>query len=236
MRNEVVERLLALNQAFYDEFAAEFTESRRRPPPGFARLLPELPRPCRRLLDVGCGDGRLGRFLQAEGAIESYVGVDFSAELLAEAQLSTAGAFRRRDLSRPGCLDRLGRFEAIACLAALQHIPGRANRLRLLAEMCDHLAPDGRLLLSTWQFLDSPRQRRKLLSWAELGLTPSDVEENDYLLSWRRGGYGRRYVCLIDAAETAALAAETGLTIVGQFRSDGKEGDLSLYSILVSIV
>jgi len=232
MRDEVIEQLLALNQAFYNRLAGPFARSREAPPPGFHRLLAQLPQPCPHLLDVGCGEGRFGRFLQAHQAIEAYTGVDFSAGLLGRAARRVAGRFVRRDLSRPGCLDGLGDFEAIACLAALQHIPGRANRRRLLREMKAHLEPHGRIFLSTWQFLDSPRQRRKVVGWPQVGLAADDVEPNDYLLTWQRGGFGLRYVCLIDAAETAALAGESGLRILNQFRSDGREGDLNLYTVL----
>lgn len=232
MKNEVVERLLALNRDFYGGLAGPFARSREAPSPGFDRLLEELPQACARLLDVGCGEGRFGRFLQAHQAIESYTGVDFSAELLAWAESRLPGRFVQRDLSRRGCLDGLGDFDVIACLAALQHIPGRANRLDLLREIKAHLAPGGRIFLSTWQFLDSPRQRRKVVEWERIGLAAADVEPNDYLLTWQRGGSGLRYVCLIDAAETAALAQESSLAVLNQFRSDGREGNLNLYTVL----
>lgn len=234
MKNEVVQKLLALNQAFYDSLADSFAQSRAQPQPGFYRLLDELPQPCPGLLDVGCGNGRLGHFFLERGVIQSYTGVDFSRELLQKAQASVPGVYFQRDMSWPDCLAGLGRFEAVACLAAMQHIPGRTNRLRLLQEMKAHLVSDGRILLANWQFIDSSRQRRKVRPWAEVGIDPEEVEANDYLLTWQRGGFAYRYVCYIDAVETAALAADAGLRMVNQFRSDGKEGDLSLYSVLAA--
>ncbi|MCA9962203.1 MAG: hypothetical protein KC443_24375, partial [Anaerolineales bacterium] len=58
------------------------------------------------------------------------------------------------------------------------------------------------------------------------------VEPGDYLLTWQRSGFGLRYACHIDAGQTARLAADAELRIVHQFRSDGKEGNLSLYTVL----
>ncbi|MCB9008449.1 MAG: class I SAM-dependent methyltransferase [Ardenticatenaceae bacterium] len=232
MREEVVQQLLALNREFYDAQADSFAGSRVTPQPGFARLLPHLPDPCPRFLDVGCGNGRFAQFLQSQNRIGGFVGVDFSEELLARAALIATGAFYQRDLLQPGCLANLGQFAAISCLAVLHHLPGKANRLRLLQEIKEHLLENGRLLISNWQFMDSPRQRRKVQDWAEIGLSAADVEPNDYLLAWQRGGFALRYACHIDAAETAELAQAAGFAIVEQFRSDGKEGNLSLYTVL----
>lgn len=232
MDSEVVSRLRALNRVFYEKLAAPFAQTRSRPQPGFFLLLDYLPRPCPRLLDVGCGEGRFGRFMREHVALEEYVGVDFSPRLLARARDAVDGRFFVRDLSRPGSLEGLGAFSAAACLAVLQHIPGRENRVCLLREVADHLSPEGRLFTSTWQFLGSERQRRKIAPWEAADLSPDQVEDHDYLLTWRRDGFGLRYVAFIDSAAMATLAQEAGLAVVEQFRSDGREGDLNLYTIL----
>jgi tRNA (uracil-5-)-methyltransferase TRM9 len=235
MEERVIQQLITLNQTFYKEQAYSFAESRSRPQPGFAQLLQWLPQPCDYLLDVGCGEGRLGRYLVARRAIKWYTGVDFSADLLAVAESITMGSFYQRDISKTGWVYGLGHYQAIACLAVLQHIPGRQNRTNLLAEMARVLIPDGRLFLSTWQFLDSERQQRKVMDWSAVGLSPDDVEPNDYLLTWQRDGFGLRYVRFIDADEVAQLAESSGLKVVGHFRADGKEGNLGLYSVLEHI-
>lgn len=232
MKDEVAARLVALNRDFYRELADPFAESRLTPQPGFARLLAYMPAEGARALDVGCGNGRFGHFLLQSRPMQ-YTGVDFSSELLAKAQdLLPAAQFWQRDMGRAGSLHGLGPFDVVACLAAMQHIPGYANRLRLLREMAGKMEENGRLFLSNWQFMDSERQRRKVRDWSEIGLTDADVEPGDYLLTWQRSGFGLRYAAQIDAAETSRLADEAELRIIGQFRSDGKEGDLSLYTIL----
>lgn len=234
MQPQIRQQLLALNHAFYSRLALPFARSRSRPQPGWSRLLAYLPQPCATFLDVGCGDGRFGRFLLERRRIGRYNGVDFSPELLALARRTTEGDFYERELSAPASLAGLGCYAGVACLSTLQHVPGRRQRLELLREMVEHLLPGGRLLLANWQFLGNARQRRKVVAWPAVGLTAADVEENDYLVSWQREGAGLRYVCLIDAAETAALARESGMVLVDQFRSDGREGDLNLYTILAS--
>lgn len=230
MDETLARRLVALNEAFYARFAAPFAASRAGAQPGFTRLLPYVPAGRARLLDVGCGDGRFGRFLDAQGLDIDYVGVDFSAGLLGAA--TGPGRFLRRDLSRAGSLDDLGQFAFVVCLATLQHIPGQDNRARLLVEMAACLLPGGYVALANWQFTASDRQRRKIRPWAEAGIDATAVEVGDYLLSWQRGGYGLRYVALLDEAETQRLAGAAGLRVVEQFHSDGREGNLNLYTVL----
>ncbi|MGB3713397.1 MAG: class I SAM-dependent methyltransferase [Candidatus Promineifilaceae bacterium] len=230
--DDVVQKLLTINRGFYDQFASEFAESRQQPQPGFHRLGGMLPKPCRSLLDVGCGNGPLGRFLLREGFIQAYTGVDSSSELLDIAKQTVAGDFWLRELSEAGCLTDLGKYDALCCLATLQHVPGRSNRDRLLKEFAEHLNEGSLIFLSTWQFLDSHRQTRKIIDWSAVSLNQEDVESNDFLLTWKRGGYALRYVAYIDAAEITSLADSAGLQVVSQYRSDGREGDLNLYSVL----
>jgi len=232
MKDETAARLLKINRAFYAQFAAPFANSRSTPQPGFVNLLENLPAPCQQVLDVGCGNGRFGRYLQSEHFALRYSGVDFTEELLALAARDVKGNYYRRDISQPGFLGGIGKFDLIVCLATMQHIPGRVNRNDMLREMRNHLKEDGRIFLSNWQFLESSRQRRKIRDWADVNLSEEDVEKGDYLLSWQREGSGLRYVCAIDAEETAVLVRHSGLRQIAQFRSDGREGNLNLYTVL----
>ncbi|MDX1614821.1 MAG: class I SAM-dependent methyltransferase [Candidatus Promineifilaceae bacterium] len=233
MDDAVFERLLAINKAFYARFSQPFLESRRRPQPGFHRLLDFLPKACQRLLDVGCADGRLGRFLLGNRAITSYVGIDFSRPLLQAADKDERMRFVERDLANSDSFAELGRFDAATCLATLQHIPRWSHRIQLLTAIGDCVRPGGSIIASTWQFRDYERQRRKIVDWARVGLNASDVENDDYLLTWRRAGLGYRYVRFINLEEMGSLARSSGLQLLTHFRSDGREGDLNLYAVMV---
>ena len=61
MKDDTARRLLAINRSFYQRHAADFARTRRQAWAGWQRLLPLL-RGRARLLDVGCGNGRFGRF------------------------------------------------------------------------------------------------------------------------------------------------------------------------------
>jgi tRNA (uracil-5-)-methyltransferase TRM9 len=232
MLPEMVQKLLDINKQFYAEFAEAFAETRSAPQPGFSKLLNYLPKPCYEVVDVGCGNGRFGLFLSRNLPDFSYTGIDFTVPFLDMASASLGGKFITRDISQAGFLEGQGQYDLAVCLATLQHIPGRPNRLAVLREMAAHLTKNGRLFLSNWQFVQSDRQKRKILDWSEVGIKPKDVDPGDYLLSWHRNGRGRRYVHLLDQQETAWLAKHAGLMTVGEYHDDGKEGDLNLYTIL----
>ncbi len=238
MQPTTVETLLRLNRAFYDRFAAEFAASRAPNQPGWRRLLAYLPARGR-LLDVGCGSGRLASLLVQAGRPLAYVGVDSSPHLLAIARNAAASLpipadFVEADVAEPGWTARLpaGGFEAVTALAVLHHIPGWQGRRALLAQLGGLLAEDGVLALSTWQFLNEARLRRKVMPWSAAGLTPEQVETGDYLLDWQRGGVGLRYCHFMDEAELHALAEQAGLLLQATFLDDGRNKNLNLFAVL----
>ena len=239
MRADVVAQLLAINRQFYEQFATSFHTSRLQPAYGFFQLLRHLPAHPLTVLDVGCGNGRWGHFLHQHGRVASYIGIDNSPsymdkgrEWVSIQQNPHLFRFRQGEMAHPDFLADLPTFQLVACLSALHHVPTRQRRYAVVRELAAHLDEAGQLVLGSWQFMDSPRQRRKILDWRTVGLSEQDVEKGDYLMRWQRGGWGQRYVALIDESETAALAAAANLRVIHQFRDDGREGNLNLYTIL----
>lgn len=238
MKDSTAHRLLDLNQKFYDQFAAPWNRSRSIPMHGFVEALPYFPAGQLTVLDVGCGNGRFSEFMSQNGRLKSYLGIDFSSGLLEQAaahfgNLPELVQFQQVDLRTTGFLAPFGNFDLITIHAVLHHIPQKKRRMAIIQELANHLNKGGMLMTSTWQFLNNERQRRKIVNWNTIGLNAEDVEESDYLLTWNRGGIGYRYCCMVDEAQTADLATHAGLKIIHQFREDGKERNLSLYSLMI---
>ncbi len=246
MRPEVVDALLALNRAFYATVAADFDVTRQSVPGGMLQVLASAPavNPLH-VLDVGCGNGRLlqalARAIPPEQAI-AYWGVEADAGLLAIAQAACAASIRCAARALPGdiLLADFGladgalpdRFEVVACFAVLHHIPSAPLRVQALRNLAGRLAPNGRLLLSTWQFLQSERLRSRIAPWKAIGLRDADVERGDALLPWDQGAHALRYAHAITLEELTAIATAAGLTIESTFFADGHEGNLNLYAAL----
>jgi tRNA (uracil-5-)-methyltransferase TRM9 len=133
------------------------------------------------------------------------------------------------EIATPPMVARNDTFDIVFSFATLHHIPSREIRLDILKTVHGFLAGGGRFIHSSWQFLNSPRLRGRVQKWSEIGITESDVDENDYLLDWRSGGTGLRYVHHFSEGELAELADASGFEIVKMFYSDGKEGNLAIY-------
>lgn len=233
MRTFVARRLLRINARFYQQFGAEFAASRSALQPGMLRALPALTG-CAAVLDVGCGNGRFGGALPAP---VRYVGVDSSAALLGCAAQRAHASFLQLDLMDPAWVLRVRRrFPAIVCFAVLHHVPGARRRLRLLRQLHGLLQPGGVCVLSVWQFAHVPRLRRKICDWQQAGVTAAQVDAQDYLLDWQRGGSGLRYAHQFSLAELAQLCARAGFEVRQTYRSDGATGDMGLYVILRAVV
>jgi 2-polyprenyl-3-methyl-5-hydroxy-6-metoxy-1,4-benzoquinol methylase len=231
--------LNALNRSFYRDSAERFAETRSAPWLGWRELLPLLRRhENARVLDVGCGNGRLARFLAAElGAPFLYCGIDASAPLLARAADAIAGLPGARLLNADVVLDpALGalhgeRFDCVAVFGLLHHVPGEARRRALVAALAERIEPGGILALAFWDFAREPRFAAKIVGEypPELG----QLEPGDVLLRWGPASSpALRYCHHTDEAEEARLLAGLPLQDLRSFASDGRNGRLNRYRVL----
>ncbi len=234
MNPTTLSRLLDLNRQFYQTFARQFSATRQRLQPGVVQIL-RLVKTTDDLLDLGCGNGELARHLSRNGHQGSYTGVDFSPILLEQAAIGLPDNFHfiQADISTAGWDIFLAgkRYAIILAFAVLHHLPGVELRQRVLRKIRSRLAPGGSLLHSEWQFLNSPRLASRVQPWEAVGLSQEDVEPGDYLLDWRQGGTGLRYVHHFSEEELAELAEACGFTIVESFLSDGENHRLGLYQV-----
>jgi SAM-dependent methyltransferase len=109
-----------------------------------------------RVLDVGCGSGRIGEFVLEAGA-SHYVGVDFSAPMI---DMSRARLARFADRTQLIVDDFLtapldGPFEVILAVGLFDYLPEPHRFSRRMFELC---APGGCVVGSfpTWSLLKGP--------------------------------------------------------------------------------
>jgi SAM-dependent methyltransferase len=235
VNSDIVRRLVDLNRAFYQTFAAPFAATRVRVQPGARRLLGRVG-PQSAVADLGCGDGNAARWLGSHGHRGRYLGLDLSPALLSIAlatEYPFPAEFHSVDFLAEGWNRAMPEesFDFALAFAVLHHIPGEPGRAAFLAACRRLLIPGSTLFLSNWQFLRSHKLRSRIVQWAEIGISESDADPGDYLLDWRQGGRGLRYVHIVDREERLRLAAKVGFEETECFESDGEGGRLADYAV-----
>jgi SAM-dependent methyltransferase len=234
MHADTAHRLALLNAAFYEQHGLAFAETRPRLNPGVRKVLGRIA-PGARVLDVGCGDGKPGRWLAEHST--TYLGLDASASMIARARALTGEregvAFAQVDVLAEGwAAPYTNGFGWVLALAVLHHVPGAIGRARFVRALAACCQPGGRVAISCWRPSRSPRLLGRVAAWGEIGLTADDVDPGDLLMAWERAGQrGWRYVHDLDPLVLRALAEQVGLTLRGRFMADGHSGDLADYAI-----
>lgn len=115
---------------------------------GEARLVDAMAPRGARILDAGCGPGRVGGRLAALG--HDVVGVDIDPELIAAAERDHPGPvwltrdLAELDLAADGIAER---FDVVVSAGNVMTFLGPATRRQVLVRLMAHLAPDGRLVV-----------------------------------------------------------------------------------------
>lgn len=251
MKPETAKKILDINREFYQTFAGQFSATRQRLQPGVQKILRTIPSNGS-IIDIGCGNGEIWHTLKQLNFKGSYLGLDFSSNLLetalrdeadyalagsgSEAALlfasnSEKGIFLQADLSSDDwdAWIPAQSFEIVFCFAVLHHIPANYLRQKILTKIHRLLKSDGYFYHSNWQFLNSPKLSARIQSWQTVEIDETDLDPGDYLLDWKAGGYGLRYAHQYSEGELTDLARQCRFHITGSFYSDGESGNLGLY-------
>ena len=238
MDDASIKHLNEINRRFYEITASNFDQTRQVAWPGWEKLRPYLS-DVSSVLDVGCGNGRFGLFVDdtVDHAVQ-YHGIDNNAALLTYAEDALTdhkqlnATLTQHDIVEAS-LDDFCCYDLVVLFGVIHHVPGMDNRRAFMRRLADCVADDGLLVFASWRFYEYERFQQRVVAWddydAQEALT---IEEDDYLLDWRRGERALRYCHYVNDAEQQLLIAASGLTHVETYRADGFTGDVNCYSVL----
>lgn len=236
MNSTIAKQLIELNRKFYDQFGDSFSATRQRLQPGVKKILDSIQEDDS-VLDLGCGNGHFLHEIYQRNHKAALLGVDFSLPLLRNAESTPGVEFREIDLTKLSSFsDQLmvnGQWSIVTLFATLHHIPSNEIRLDILKTVKKIVKPDGKFILSNWQFLNSEKLKARIQPWSRVGLSDNDIDKGDYLLDWKSGGEGLRYAHHYSAEELLGLAEQAGFNVEAEFLSDGENGRLGLYQFWV---
>ncbi len=250
MDQEVINKLINLNKEFYNLVSASFDETRNFYWDGWIKVLPYflsmsecVSEP--KVLDLGCGNGRFCSFLTNKIPNfdpKNYIGLDFDNFLLEKARIANPKAsFVKVDILDFDSLAKLfsnRTFNLIVVYGFMHHIPSFQKRVHFLNLLRNFLAPNGKISFSTWEFILKPHFwsrtifLKKPIPWETIGLKESQIEKNDYLLSWSNKNKGIRYCHYISKREVKKLCQKSGLRILETYKSNCKGDKANRYFIV----
>jgi tRNA (cmo5U34)-methyltransferase len=182
---------------------------------GEAALVELLPASPRRVLDLGCGDGRLiGLVLEARPDVEEIVGVDNSPPMLERARWSFGTDARvvvqTGDLREPLAVS--GPFDLVTSGFAIHHVPDDRKR-SLYTEVRALLAPGG--TFTNLEVVASPTPELQATFETAIGRPGGDPEDRlapvETQLMWMRDAGLVQVDCMWKWRGFALLAGQAPL-------------------------
>jgi SAM-dependent methyltransferase len=186
MDRQTQKNLLNLVKRNYEEIAVDFDTTRKK------YLWPELIKltePVKngdKILDVGCGNGRLIEAFKNKKI--SYLGVDNSEKLIEAAKNNYQISNIKFLLGDILGLDKFpeNNFDHIFCIAVFHHLPGENLKLDALRQMKNKLKPGGKIIITVWNFWSKEKFRRLILKHGLLKLLgKNNFDFGDILFDWK---------------------------------------------------
>lgn len=252
--------LRQLNNRFYSEQAESFSSTRHAGWAGWEQCLnaveasvcsdgagqqdPSATTPvC--VLDVACGNMRFAKYYEEffpERAFR-YVGLD-SCEGLADLALQDGLEYCYVDALQ-GLLDgeplceKAEPADLVACFGFMHHVPGLENRKAMIRQLIECAKPQGHVIISLWQFLNSNEMADRARITTNLGITELSIdakqlESDDFLLGWQNRPGAYRYCHHFPDGEVLELVQSVSdiATCITSFSADGRTGNLNRYVVL----
>lgn len=145
-----MDKILKKTQEDYNIIADKFRETRKKI--SWIDLQPffKMVKPKSKVLDVGCGTGRLYDRLKDKKI--DYLGIDYVNVFLDQARKDYPKAkFLEIDISKVKDWKKIkGKYDVILCVAVLHHFPTFKKQKFVLKEIRKRLKKDGILILTVW--------------------------------------------------------------------------------------
>ena len=240
MNHQTEKELLNIVKQNYSAIAADFNETRKKYLwPEIAKLLQDV-KVGSSLLDVGCGNGRLVEALKDSNI--NYLGIDSCPELIKLAQNNyqtpsddinkdtnpatttpnsspnsqlPTSSFLVGDILELSKIPELN-FDCVACIAVLHHLPGRQLQLDALKQLKNKVAPNGRIIITTWNLWQQKKFLRKIIKFYLLRLLKKNkMDFGDILFDWQGKDkiFSQRYYHAFTSWQLKSLAHGAGLKI-----------------------
>ena len=162
----------------YNSIAEEFSASRVFPWEELQVFIPYL-QDNFKVLDLGCGNGRLLKVLQESGKKFDYLGLDFAENLIAEARKQFPDfSFQTADMESLKLEPES--FDMIFLIASFHHLDTKKKRKEVLKNIYQALKPGGLLFMTNWDLRQKKYLKNFFNQWWKKRAW------NDCFISWQK--------------------------------------------------
>ncbi|MBU1131819.1 class I SAM-dependent methyltransferase [Patescibacteria group bacterium] len=210
-----------MNKQSYDKIAAEFSGTRGLVWQDIEYLF-RFVNENDKILDAGCGNGRLLGNKKLKIKKENYFGIDFSENLIAEAQRKFPGyKFAMVDILNLS--DKVNeRFDVVFMISSLNHFP-KEKHSAVIKSVKKVLAPGGKIFLVNWNLWNILRKKSVWRKSGKIKL-PDFKKFKDVMTMWQSGQKQvPLYYYAFTKGEISRLLRANGFRIVENFYS--KKGE-----------
>src|SRR3989338_4070570 len=192
MTPETANKILVLTKRDYERIARDFSDTRKRNWPEIQHLVKKYIRRGDRVLEVGCGNGRLYELLKDQDVF--YTGVDQASSFISLASKKYAHQDNHAEFSVANALDlpeTLKGFDVVFLIALLNHIPTRKLQTCVLENAFCALKPGGVLIMTNWNMwaLRGGEKSVWKFLWKRMSLSPDEYKKRYFFpkseTSWR---------------------------------------------------
>ncbi len=230
MKQQQALKIIDITKNTYELIGGEFADTRNRPWPEMELLVKKYVQSDDKVLDVGCGNGRLLKVLPRV----NYYGVDASMILLKRAEeLAGEADFNYARFKKIDILElyklKENNFDKVFMLASFNHIPGQKLRLKILGEIRKLLKPGGLLIMTNWNMWQWQYKKsiwRYKIKNRRLKGEGLKLDFKDVMTVWQTGAghkKGTLYYRAFTRGELRKLFKKSGFEVLENYYSlDGK--------------
>lgn len=222
MKADLINKILAEVKQSYDNISLDFARTRRKSWPEIDALLPKYIRSGDKVLDLGCGNGRLVGSLAEFGYELFYFGLDNSSNLLKQARKNFGFQYKQvkivwqeGDMQNLPFADRS--FSVVFAIASLHHLPTFALRIKALQEIFRVLRPGGFFIMTNWNLFTFSAFVKYNLLGQILGNLQQGFSWGDFIIPWKDSHgkvQARRYYHSFSLREINKLMEKAGFEVL----------------------
>ncbi|HLD21668.1 MAG TPA: class I SAM-dependent methyltransferase [Patescibacteria group bacterium] len=217
MEEQLAQQLLKQVESDYDTIAEHFSDTRSAQWREVQQLIHHYVKPRNRVLDLGCGNGRVADLVNQIKA--SYIGIDVSPQLIELARrLHPKNEFHTGSMMHIDAADHT--FNHTLMIASFHHIPSEDYRIHVLQEVKRVTQPGGYIVMTNWNLHQWRFMKLRYGFLLQKLFRIQGMDTNDVLVPWKHQQgrvLAQRYYHGFTQREMKRLAHKTGLRVIDQY-------------------